>query len=360
LKIVFYLAHFSLRGTEVAVFDYARYAEEFLGHTPLIVCHGGHPSSVASVEARFRERFPVHLVSDFDEVQPFVEKANADLFYVLKAGERDGRVVSGIPNAVHAVFPTGKSDYHGERFAFISKWLARRCSGGAVPYVPHIISIPQPEGDLRSELNIPRDATVFGCYGGSSSFDIPFVRGIVRELAERPNGPYFLFMNIDRFVDAERAIFLPGSSDIGRKARFIATADAMLHGRHLGESFGIACGEFSVLNKPVITYAFSPQRNHIEVLGSRAMLYRGANDLRRLLSGFDRRAAAERDWDRYSKQFSPAPVMGRFSDVFIEGRRQTSALAPIRHVASQVESRLIAFRDRMNARSDVPIDGITP
>jgi hypothetical protein len=49
----------------------------------------------------------------------------------------------------------------------------------------------------------------------------------------------------------------------------------MIHGRGIGESFGLACGEFLIHNKPVITYALSPQRNHIDVLGKMLFYIRG-------------------------------------------------------------------------------------
>ena len=37
------------------------------------------------------------------------------------------------------------------------------------------------------------------------------------------------------------------------KVRFIQTCDMMIHGRTVGETFGIAIGEFSFYNKPVMT-----------------------------------------------------------------------------------------------------------
>ena len=37
----------------------------------------------------------------------------------------------------------------------------------------------------------------------------------------------------------------------------------MIHGRSDGETFGLAVAEFSVANKPVITYSESKDREHL-------------------------------------------------------------------------------------------------
>jgi hypothetical protein len=53
-------------------------------------------------------------------------------------------------------------------------------------------------------------------------------------------------MNIDSFATHERLIFLPGSADLDYKVQFINTCDGMIHARGIGESFGLAYGEFSI------------------------------------------------------------------------------------------------------------------
>jgi hypothetical protein len=94
----------------------------------------------------------------------------------------------------------------------------------------------------------------------------------------------------------------------------------MIHTRGIGESFGLACGEFSIHNKPVITYALSPQRNHIDILGSKAILYKGPHELKRIFLEFDRAWHQSQDWDCYSREFSPAAVMKKFATVFLDDK----------------------------------------
>ena len=127
-------------------------------------------------------------------------------------------------------------------------------------------------------------------------------------------------MNFTPFAQHERLLFLPGNSDMSYKMRFINTADGMIHARGIGESFGLACGEFSIKNKPVMTYAMSPQRSHIEILGDKALLYKGKHDLEQLLLSFDRKLQYEQNWDAYSKDFSPQVIMPKFDSIFIKGQ----------------------------------------
>jgi len=64
----------------------------------------------------------------------------------------------------------------------------------------------------------------------------------------------------------------------------------------------------------------SPQRSHIEILGDKALLYKGRRDLEELLIGFNRKLQYEKNWDAYSKDFSPKAIMPKFEEVFIKGK----------------------------------------
>ena len=92
----------------------------------------------------------------------------------------------------------------------------------------------------------------------------------------------------------------------------------MIHARGIGETFGLACGEFSMKNKPVITYFMSPQRSHIEILGDKGIFYKGPRDLKQILLAFNPEIQHTRTWDAYSAQYSPEPVMKQFKAVFLD------------------------------------------
>ena len=63
----------------------------------------------------------------------------------------------------------------------------------------------------------------------------------------------------------------------------------MLHARYIGESFGLSCAEFSVRNKPIITYEKSPERNHIDTLDEKGIYYENYSDILHVLRNLDKK-----------------------------------------------------------------------
>jgi len=321
-KIGFDAGLMSLRGTHVAIYDYALQNQKILGKESVVFYDRRSEQVQPAVFQKFQAEFKLVPYDQFKEISSFVDRHSLDAMYLIKSGERDDYLVPNLPNLIHAVFPQNADEMHGDVYAFVSQWLSNECTNGKIPFVPHMITLPTHGSPLRNNLGIPEGATVFGCYGGIDSFNIAFVKKTISEVLSLNLNLYFLFMNIDRFMDHSHVIFLPGNSDPLFKSSFINTCDAMIHGRGIGESFGLACGEFSIHNKPVITYALSPQRNHIDVLGAKAILYKGPRDLRKIFLDFDKSWHQKQDWDCYTEEFSPAPVMKKFASVFLEESAQ--------------------------------------
>jgi hypothetical protein len=274
MKIGFHTQTISLRGTEIALYDYAFHNQALLNNESVIF-YKSQSNLDADVLKKFQAHFNVIGYDNHAQLMQLADKEKIDLVYFIKSGNRDGDLINTVPSAVHAVFPTKPAEFHGDRFAFVSHWLAKEYSNHAAPFVPHMIARLSAEGDLRASLGIPADATVLGCYGGSDSFNIAFVHKTIVDVLNERKDIYFIFMNIPPFAQHERLLFLPGSADPVRKAQFINSCDGMIHARGIGETFGLACGEFSMKNKPVITYYMSPQRSHIEILGERGIFYKG-------------------------------------------------------------------------------------
>jgi len=88
----------------------------------------------------------------------------------------------------------------------------------------------------------------------------------------------------------------------------------MIHARNEGESFGLSCAEFSIKNKPVITWDGSRERNHIDVLGDRGIFYSDAQGMLDCLYNFEKQP--DKDWNCY-REFSPENVMTMFREVFL-------------------------------------------
>jgi hypothetical protein len=316
--IAFHSNQLSIRGTEVALYDYALGNEVVLNQRSLIIYNTTSPNNNAAALAKFSARFQVLGYRTPDEREALLTRHKADLMYAIKAGKNDGLWSRNVPTMVHAVFPTSPAQAHGASYAFISEWLSQHCSNGKIPSVPHIVALPDEDSDLREELGIPVTAKVLGCHGGAQSFDVPSAIEAVKEVLARAHDTWFVFLNIDQFVDHPRALFLPGNTDMVYKTRFINTCDAMLHARLQGESFGLACGEFSIRNKPVITYARSKHRHHIDVLGDSGFQYTSAPSLVELIEKLSPAALRQRSWDRYSMRYNPQVVMGLFDEHLIQ------------------------------------------
>ena len=317
MKIAFHSNQLGIRGTEVALYDYAVYNRKVLGNESIII------SSVngdLTAHPKFESQFDVLLYKDFQETFRWVDEHKIDAVYYIKAGMNDGKTVPNAKNLVHSVFQFNQP--HGDVYAYVSKWLANHMSQGALPYVPHMVNILDYDHteDYRDFLGIPKRATVFGYYGGSDSFNIDFAKKAVIDVARLEKNTYFVFMNVDVFCDEPNVIFLGGTADLHKKVGFINTCDACIHARNGGESFGLTIAEFSSKNKPVITtsYCTEPLNDlaHIDMLGDRALTYSDYNTLMSILLNFKDIVSIRDDWNAY-REYNPEKVMLQFKNVFL-------------------------------------------
>lgn len=304
MKIIFHENQLCYRGTSNAIFDYAHYNEEILNNQSVILYPKNSPNNIPEAIQRFEKRFTVYGYNDLADRDKFIRESNADIFYAIKSGEKENDIPTNlIKTVIHAVFKYNEP--YGNVYAYVSEWLSNKMSNGILPFVPHIVDLPNIEGNFREELNIPKEAIVFARYGGYETFDIDFVKETVKKIARKNKNVYFIFMGTEEFVKRNffrsyrNIIFLPPTTDIERKVKFINTSDAFLHARKQGESFGIAIGEFSIKNKPVITWAYSDEKSHLEILGDCAIVYKNKNDLFDILENF--RPDAKKNWDCYSQ-----------------------------------------------------------
>jgi len=317
-KIAFHSNQLSLTGTEVALYDYAKNNEDLLGNDSFIVYDKNNISNNPLTIDKFKDRFDLHPYSDKSDIDKILSKSNADLLYAIKSGRKDGLLSKIIPTMIHAVFPTSPNQIHGASCAFISDWLSLSCSNNKVPCVPHIVDLPFEDGNLRKSLKIPASAIVFGCYGGTHNFDVPCAIQAVRFLLREYSNIFFLFMNIKKFVVSPNAIFLPGQIDLNYKSKFINTCDAMLHARLQGESFGLACGEFSIKNKPILTFLHSKHKQHHIILGEKGLYYKNTDELISIIKNFQPITIKNSEWDRYSENFNKFVVMAKFDEHLIQ------------------------------------------
>jgi hypothetical protein len=315
MNIAFHSNQLGLRGTEVALYEYAYYAREFLNVMPIIISDKN--ANLDALE-KFQKEFPVHLYDTFTEVTPLVDQLKIDAVYYQKAGSFDGKLVPNARNLVHAVFQM--KEPHGDKYAYISEWLANHM--GWEHYVPYMVNITTHAHniDLRESLNISKDKIVFGYHGGRDSFNIPWVKQYVMEVAQERSDCVFLFMNVEPFgIELNNVMFLQGTHDMVEKVAFINTCDAMLHARNGGESFGLSVAEFSSLNKPVITTDWCSvglnDLAHIQMLGDKAILYT-PHSLKSILLNLQKSDIIGKDWNAYTN-YTPYNIIQQFSKVFL-------------------------------------------
>ena len=316
-KIAFYLPHLDIQGTGVSNYDYAHFNQTILGNKSYMICDKNHPASHPLAIKKFQESLEV-IELDGMQNMPSLEKKldelGVDAIYIQKCGKKDdGRIVNNKPMLIHAV--GCENDPHGHVYAYVSEWLSKECSNYKHPYIPYMAHLPEHEEDFRADLNIPLGATVFSRIGGLYSWNIPFVAPTIAAVLNERDDVYFVFVQTEKFIDHPRVIHIDPFADLETKRKFINTSDAFLHARAEGESFGMACAEYSICNKPVITYEGSPERNHIFTLGDKGIYYDGPEKLLEILRTFKYNPSV--DHNAY-KDFSPQKVIEKFKQVFLD------------------------------------------
>jgi len=333
MKIAFHSYQLGARGTEIALYKYAKYNRELLGHESLIISTSTRPTPSLS---RFDE-FEVILYPDVwlndgknnslrASLEKIVDNKQIDAFYAIKGGDDDGFMPTNCRRWAHSIFRLDQP--HGDVYAAQCKYISDKY-GGSFPWVHAIVDAPDVEGCFREKLGIPKDALVFGRHGGADTFSLDFVKEVIKKTVLNRQDCYFLFLNTDKFIEHERVIHLPAIIDEKEKTKFVKTCDAMMHARLDGEIFSLSTAEFSLQNKPVITWTglVSDGKNnfrhpeydygHIEILKENAIYYHGPQDLYQILTQIDKNFIYSRNWDVYGETFSPENVMKEFESVFI-------------------------------------------
>lgn len=322
VKIGFHSNQLCLRGSEIALYTYADYNEKILGNKSYIL---SDPTRNLDALDKFKARFEVNLAG-FHSHQHFLKEKGVDYIYTIKAGGNDGVCMGDPPTLVHAVFPS--KDVHGHRYAYVSDWLCRFMEFDVEKHsVPHIVEpLPPSPYSLREKLGIPKNKRVFGCYAGFTEFNISWVQETICNVAAEHPDIVFLFMNIEDFrfrwpnsppTTHNNIIFLPGTWDLQEKAAFVQACDAMIHARGGGETFGCAVAEFATANKPVLTFADSGERSHIELLGERGIFYKNMDEVKDMFLNLPNYIK----YDDYYKSYEcckPEIIMEKFKKVFLD------------------------------------------
>ena len=309
-KIGFIVNHLGFRGTEIAVYDYMKGCRDILKKSPFLF----YPiDGDMSCFEKFSEEFPGKMISysELSDLEISVKKEQMDVVYWIKAGFRDDNLIPGVKNIVHAVFDINHP--HGDVYAHVSSWLAKR---NKTLFVPHIVSLPDHDTNFREFLGLPKDALVFGRYGGYDQFDVEYLSSVIKNVIYKNANTYFLLMNTKSLgFTHPNVIYLEATFDLDSKRAFLNTIDCFLHGRTDGESFGLAVCEALFCNKPVISNIECRDRHHIELMKDKGFYYSSAVELEVILSNFNR---PDFNYRSLVEQFSEEKVMEQFNNVFLK------------------------------------------
>lgn len=318
MKIGFLSNKLTLRGTETNLYEYAHHNESILKNQSIIITRpydhvmqvspgDVHPEAYKKFTDRFDVKYYIHL----HDIVNIIKDNNLNAIFIEKGGDPyDGLVFDCCKTIIHAVFDSRHP--HGDLFTVISDDINHRYNTSC-PVLPNMVNVYDTNEDLRNELKIPKDALVFGAHCGATAFDLKYVQDAVKYVGTNPcySNIYFVFLNVNPFCAVtDRIFFLPGTADMKRKRMFINTCDAMVYGRTDGETFGIACGEFSLCNKPIIARNDAHDRAHFEILGDKMIKHSNYGELVHILT----------HWDSYKidvfengyKQYTPENVIQIF------------------------------------------------
>ena len=326
-RMVFFTGDLSMRGTPVAVYEYASHFEDLAcGHAIIASYEGGDMSARGKFEARFPGR--VHLLPrpEFLPLDGFLERVGAQGLYAHISGiQSPWPAPRAVPQFLHGVFwADGTAPALGAAAA-LSPSIRRRVGVPVLPLMVPPLPPPPPGPGLREELGIVPHARVFCRHGGAGTFSVGAAREAVCAHARAAPMDNFLLLGTDAApceAGLPNIVHLPATYNLSAKARFLAACSACVHGRIDGETFGLAVAECCISGLPVFTHAAPPPDAdfHLRTLGSAAVLYTDAGSLQRALQGFDARAAAEpQARERYRalyENFSPERVMRIFLEVF--------------------------------------------
>lgn len=327
--IAFHSYQLGERGTETHMYNLAKYNQEILGNKSIIISTNTRPTPSLSM---FQKDFKTILYDDVwqqdgvnqklrTKLELICEENGVSHFWATKGGENDGIMPTNVVSIAACVFRMDQP--HGTIYSGICEYISNK-HGGQFPYVYPIIEKSYPDyfENFREELNIPKDALVFGRHGGKDTFSLSFAKESIIEALNRRPDIYFLFLNTDVFINHPRVIYLNWSSDFKYKSKFVNTCDAMIHARIDGEIFSQAVAEFSIRNKPIITWSPDIVPNHYDtghiwVLKDKGIYYKDGHQLLNILLNISKSDITDKDWDVYKDKYSAQNVMKEFDRLFL-------------------------------------------
>lgn len=344
-KVLFQAEGLGYRGVTNSMRDYADYNEKILGNKSVIIFDKETIETTFSPESTdlnvlksLQQRFEVFGYSSEEELNDFAKQF--DIVYTQRSGIIHPPEITSTPTALHVVFKNYAP--YANKNACISEWLSdyiyEKCSNPEtlkevdrregrdipiqkLPFVPYIVDLPPADPikvqELKDKLGIPAGNFVFGRHGGFFEFDLPFVKEAIIDLLKTRNDITFVFLNTKQFYDHPNIKYMDPIFDQQEKSNYIAMCDAMIHGRDMGETFGLAIAEFLFHNKPVMSWGGGNDRNHVRMLEQTGLCYTTQSVGQMILDVRDGKYNHV-NFKQIVEAYTPENVMAKFNEVFLK------------------------------------------
>lgn len=346
MRIGFCLPKYTLRGADVVLWAFAYFADgHSLPHESYIFVYDDNldqyqtdvhePHNREEAQKRFKyfeEKEGRIIITSKEMMETDMLARNIDVCYIYLAGFEDERALlpKKIPVVTHCIF--NGMVHLGNCHTIISNSVPH-IPNSKTRVLPNMLVVMNHDVNLRDVLNIPKEAVVFGRYGGYHTFSIPWVQEAVAKYAKEHPEVWFLMMNTAPFTDMKvlsNIVYIQGSAELSLKRAFINTCDVMLHARIDGETFGCAIGEFAVCKKPILTspclhraFGYSAD-GHLDILGDRAVVYKNQEELLWWLDMFSKKLVhVNMELNGYL-EYIPDKVMPIFEECLLEAIRDHS------------------------------------
>jgi len=316
LTIAFNTPIIDIRGTCVALYDYAHFNETLLKNRSIVVApeSAKGQSDLIAVD-KFTSRFPVYYYCSLEDLERIITEHNVGLFYDIKYGKKTGYIPRNVKVGIHCVFDM--TEPHGNVYAGVSKSLAFKF--GSSIYVPHMISlVPDSSQSLRDKLGIPIEAIVFGRYGGMDTFNLQFAIDVMIQVVTAYPNIYFLLGNTPCYYNHPQIKHIDKFVGTFEKNQFISTCNAHIEFGTLGHSFGLNVAEFSVNRKPIIAYTGQVWNTaHLDILGNSGIYFKTPQELYNILTTWTDDKYKDKAINAYS-EYTPQKIMAIFKSIFID------------------------------------------
>ena len=183
------------------------------------------------------------------DIDDYLIKYNIKEIFLIKSCDIHHRINSVSTYCIHYIYPKPPLD----EYKYCFPWFDKMKKQQIVVTPPSPSPLPKHDENMRTELNIPENAIVFGLVYKSTTFFNLFIYRVIFNIIKYCPNIYFIFVN-DRIKSYEiNIINLSKFNDLHETVKFINTCDAIIWGLNY-ENIFTSIEEISKFNIPIIAH----------------------------------------------------------------------------------------------------------